>query len=443
MWRPLLFKIAAAIEVSGLPPTLRALRAPSFRRYFLAQAVSILGTWVQTVAMSWLVYRLTGSATLLGVTAFLAQAPQLLVSPLAGLFIDRFDRRRLFLTIQVLMIAQALALAMLAGLGVIRPWHLVGLAAVFGVVNSFDTPLRQSMLGQLVDDRADLRNAIALNASLFNTARFLGPPLAGLILALTSEAVCFAINAASFVGIAVVVAGLSAPPRSVGSGGLGEALREGIAFALATTPVRVLLAGVAAMNLTGSAYVVLMPILAKEVFGGDAQTLGWLLGATGGGALVATFLVASRHSIDQLLKLVVAGWAIATLSLGALAAIHHLGLARAAAFGIGLGISSVNVSTNAILQSMTPDRIRGRIISYFTAFRFGMDALGGLAAGAIATAVGVSPTLGLEAILVLAGAGWMAWRSGEVRRTAATQEDHGRSSDPLETARRDPYSQKV
>jgi MFS family permease len=417
-----------AVAISGFPAGLRALRHPRYRRYFLGQALSILGTWVQNVAMSWLVYRLTGSAALLGLTAFLAQAPQLLVSPLAGLFIDRFDRRRLFLLIQTLMIAQALTLAVLTGLEVVRPWHLVVLAGVFGVINSFDTPLRQSMLGQLVDDRADLRNAIALNASLFNSARFVGPPLAGLILALTSEAVCFGLNALSFIGIAVAVARLPPPPVSPPSGGLTAALKEGLRFALDSLPVRVLLIGVAVMNLTGSAYLVLMPVLARDVFAGDAQTLGWLLGATGGGALAATALVASRHTIDQLIRLVVAGWAIATVSLAAFAATSVLGLAMAAGFGLGLGISSVNVSTNAILQSLVPDRIRGRIISYFTAFRFGMDALGGLAAGALATGFGVAPTLAVEAALVTLGAVWMMRGAGRLRQSAAGQEDHGGAS---------------
>ena len=416
------------MAISRLPAGLRALRHPRYRRYFLGQALSILGTWVQSVAMSWLVYRLTGSAALLGLTAFLAQAPQLLVSPLAGLFIDRFDRRRLFLLIQALMITQALTLAVLTGLGVIQPWHLVGLAGVFGVLNSFDTPLRQSMLGQLVDERGDLRNAIALNASLFNSARFIGPPLAGLILALTSEAVCFGLNALSFIGIAVAVARLPPVPVSPSSGGFAAALKEGLRFALDSHPVRMLLMGVAVMNLTGSAYVVLMPVLARDVFGGDAQTLGWLLGATGGGALAATALVASRHSIDQLIRLVAAGWGIAAVSLAAFAATSMLGPAMAAGFGLGLGISSVNVSTNAILQSLVPDRIRGRIISYFTAFRFGMDALGGLAAGALATGFGVAPTLAVEAFLVMLGAVWMLCGAGRLRRSAASQEDHGGAS---------------
>lgn len=383
---------------------LAALGAPRFRRFFLGQAVSILGTWVQSVAMSWLVYRLTGSAALLGVTAFLSQAPQLVISPLAGLLIDRFDRRRLFLAVQTLMIAQAVLLAVLTGLGLVTPTLLIALAALFGVVNSVDTPLRQSMLGGMVGDRALLRSAIALNASLFNSARFVGPPLAGLILSATSEAWCFAINAASFLGVALAV--WSQPPAAPAApgGGMADAFREGVAAAWTSLPIRTLLLGVAAINFAGSAYVVLMPVLAKEVFAGDARTLGWLLGATGGGALAATALVATRHGLPQLLTLVWAGWFLAMIGLGGLAASPWLAPALAAAFFIGLGISSVNVSTNSLLQSMAPDHIRGRVISYFTALRFGMDALGGLAAGTIAAGLGARETLGSEAALVLAGA---------------------------------------
>ncbi|KIL99207.1 putative transporter [Paramagnetospirillum magnetotacticum MS-1] len=398
---------------------LAALKAPRFRSFFAGQALSILGTWVQSVAMSWLVYRLTGSAVLLGVTAFLSQAPQLVISPLAGLFIDRFDRRRLFLTVQALMIAQASLLAAMTALGMVTPAHLVVLAALFGVLNSFDTPLRQSMLGGMVEDRALLRSAIALNASLFNSARFIGPPLAGLILAFTSESWCFAINAASFLGVAFAVWRQPPQPPATAPGGLGEAFRQGLAFAWTNRTIRTLLLSVAGLNLAGSAYVVLMPILAKESFGGDARTLGWLLGATGGGALAATMLVATRHNLDQLVRLVVMGWVFAALGLGGLGLSPRLEPALAAAFCIGLGISSVNVSTNSLLQSMAPDAIRGRVISYFTALRFGMDALGGLAAGTLAAGLGVAGTLGLEAGLVAVGTAVMAGLSGRLRRDAA------------------------
>jgi MFS family permease len=402
-----------------LPAVLRALEAPRYRRYFIGQALSILGTWIQTVAMSWLVYRLTGSATLLGLTAFLAQVPQLVVSPLAGAFIDRLDRRRMFLVVQGLMITQAMVLAALTATGVIETWHLIVLAGSFGLINAVDVPLRQSMLSGLVDDKTLLRNAVALNASLFNGARFVGPPLAGVILALTSEAVCFAINGLSFLGVAIAVALLPAPPRRESTGNIAQALAEGMRFALSSLPIRTLLMGIAGLNATGSAFMVLMPVLAKDTFGGNEQTLGWLLGASGGGALIGTLLVASRQNTCQLVRLVATGWLLAAVGLAFLGGTGELAVAMLASTGIGMGITSVNVSTNAVLQSLTPDAIRGRVISFFTAFRFGMDALGGLLAGLLTHRYGVQPVLCGEAVMVVLGTLWMASQIRRVSRAAA------------------------
>jgi MFS family permease len=296
------------------------------------------------------------------------------------------------------------------------------LAAVFGVINAVDVPLRQSMLAGLVDDRSLLRNAVALNASLFNGARFVGPPVAGAILALTSEAACFALNGLSFLAVAIAVASLPAlPPRGV-QGHIFHALREGAAFALSSLPIRTLLIGIALLNATGSAFMVLMPVLAKDVFGGDVQTLGWLLGASGGGALVGTILVASRHNTCQLVRLVAAGWFMATVGVSVLAGTPWLMLAMAASMLVGMGITSVNVSTNAVLQSLSPDHIRGRVISLFTAFRFGMDALGGLLAGWLTHQFGAQSVLGGEAVLVAVGAFWMLSQSRRVRAAASEGE---------------------
>lgn len=401
-----------------LPGLLHALHAPRYRRYFAGQAVSILGTWLQTVAMSWLVYRLTGSATLLGTTAFLAQSPQLLVSPLAGPLIDRWDKRRMFLIVQSGMVTQAVILAGLTASGLLVPWHLILLAGIFGLFNAVDVPLRQSMLAGLVDDRAMLRNAIALNASLFNGARFVGPPLAGAILAATSEAVCFALNALSFLAVALAVASLPAQPASGPSSGLLTALRDGLRFAITSLPIRRLLLGVAALNATGSAFMVLMPVVAKDVFGGTVETLGWLLGASGAGALVGTLLVASRKNTCQLVRLIVLGWILAAGNLALLAGTGWLSLAMLASLGIGMGITAVNVSTNALLQSLAPDTLRGRVMSSFTALRFGMDAVGGLMAGWLTHQFGVSPVLAIEAALVTAGTLWMWSRSASIRQGA-------------------------
>jgi MFS family permease len=267
-----------------LPGPLRALEHRNFRLYFFGQAVSILGSWIQQVAMAWLVYRLTGSAALLGVTAFAALIPQLLVGPLAGAWIDKHDKRKWLMRVQGLLAAQALVLAGLTWMGWVGPGLLVSMAVLLGVLNSFDTPLRQSLISVFVARREDLPNALALNAMLFNTGRFVGPPVAGLLLGLTSEAACFALNAVSFVALFVAVASVKVPAMPRAQGSVGDVFKEGLAYAWHTWPVRMLIIVLMALNLTASAYAVLLPVFAAEVFAGDARTLGLLWGAAGCGA---------------------------------------------------------------------------------------------------------------------------------------------------------------
>jgi MFS family permease len=395
-----------------------ALRHANFRRYFAGQAVSVLGSWIQTVAMSWVVYRLTGSAALLGLTAFLSQAPQLLVSPLAGVWIDRHDRRRMLLMVQAANMALALALAGLAFAGALQAWHLVALAAAQGVLNSFDTPLRQSLLAHLVDDRRDLQSAVALNASVFTAGRFVGPPVAGLLLGLGSEALCFLLNAFSYLALVAAVLGMRLGDTRGGaaSATLRTALREGLAYAWATPPIRTALLSLAILNATASSAIVLMPIFAKDVFGGDARTLGWLLGAAGAGAVSATALLAGHRPLERIARLVWLGWICGGAGLAGLCLVHGAEPALPVMFVLGAGIAMTNVSTNALLQSLTPDMLRGRVISLFAALRFGMDAVGGLVAGLIAHRLGPVATVMVEAALLFAALVWLAPRLRALRR---------------------------
>ncbi|HNA66352.1 MAG TPA: MFS transporter [Rhodocyclaceae bacterium] len=409
---------------SRLPGPLRALAHRNFRLYFFGQAVSILGSWIQQVAMAWLVYRLTGSSALLGVTAFAALIPQLLVGPLAGAWIDRHDKRRLLLGVQVLLVAQALILAGLTWAEAVGPTMLVILAAGVGVLNSFDTPLRQSLIGAFVARREDLPNALALNAMLFNSGRFVGPPIAGLLLGWTSEAACFALNACSFVALFVAVWRVkdSATPRAAGS--MGHIFREGVRYAWETWLVRSLIVILVALNLTASSYAVLLPVFARDVFGGDARTLGWLWGAAGCGAFGSTVFLATRRSVPGLVKAVCAGTAISAAALLVFGLTTRFGVALAAMVGLGFGISVCNVGINMLLQSIAPDRLRGRVVSFFTSARFGFDALGGLLAGVIAAALGAGPTLvGAGVVLVL----FVLHLAGRARRLAAQVAEHAAS----------------
>lgn len=390
-----------------------AMRSQRFRRYVAGQAVSVLGNWLQTVALSWLVYRLTGSSALLGVTAFLAQAPQLLVAPIAGVWIDRYDRHQLFFAVQGLQMFLALALALLTFLGSPQAWQLVAFSTVQGLLNSVDAPLRQSLLAHLVDDRLDLPSAIALNASVFTSGRFLGPPLAGLLLGVSSEEVCFLVNALTypFLIAALLDYGKRDPQIAVtGPTSLASALREGFHYAWSTLPIRTALLSVAILNATASSAIVLMPIYAVEVFHGDSHTLGWLLGAAGAGAVSATTLLASRMSRQGMVRALWIGWICSGLGLSGFGAIKEAGMAVPFLFVLGAGIAMTNVATNSLLQGMSPDYLRGRVISLFAASRFGMDAGGGLLAGVLAQGLGPVATIMTEVTLLVAALIWLAPR---------------------------------
>ena len=404
--------MTAATSISTWPPAIRALAHRNFRLYFAGQAVSILGSWIQQVALSWLVYRLTGSAALLGVTAFCGLIPQLLVGPLAGAWIDKQDKRRWLMLTQALMGVQALVLAALTWTDHVTPAFLVVMALLLGVLTSFDTPLRQSLIGPFVGSKADLPNALALNAMLFNSGRFIGPPLAGLLLSVVSEAACFALNGVSFLALIAGIALVRGvePPRAQGS--MGQVLREGLGYAWRHWTVRTLILTLMAVNLTASSYAVLLPVFARDVFHGDATTLGWLWGAAGCGAFGSTVLLAHSHGLPKVLGVVLAGVAVSALALVGFAATVWLPLALLGMVGVGFGISACNVGINMLLQSLVPEQLRGRIVSLFTAARFGFDALGGLLAGVLASRFGAGHTLLAEGLVLLVfGVRLLGWRA--------------------------------
>ena len=384
-----------------LPSAVRALAHRNFRLYFTGQAVSILGSWIQQVALSWLVYRLTGSAALLGITAFCGLIPQLLVGPLAGAWIDKHDKKKWLVGVQSLMALQAFVLAGLCWMNWIGTTFILLMALCLGILSSFDAPLRQSLIGSFVGSREDLPNALALNAMLFNAGRFIGPPIAGLLLGLTSEAFCFAINGFSFLALitAVKLVRGEPPPRAKGS--VGEVFREGLSYAWQTWTVRILILTLIVVNLTASAYAVLLPVFARDVFAGDATTLGWLWGAAGCGAFASTIFLATRKESSAVISAIVAGVAISAIALLVFATTTWLPLALCGMVGLGFGISVCNVGINMVLQSTAPERLRGRVVSFFTSARFGFDALGGLFAGFVAVALGASGTLLAEGGVLL------------------------------------------
>ncbi|WP_449432681.1 MFS transporter [Pseudomonas putida] len=386
---------------SRWPHSLRALRHRNFRFYFVGHAVSTLGTWIQMVALSWLIYRLTDSTALLGVTTCASLLPQLLFGPFAGAWIDRLDKRKLLVVTQALLGVQASVLAGLTYSGDIGANLIVTLSFTLGVLNAVDTPLRQSLLSRFIDDAQDLPNALALNATLFTCSRFVGPPLAGLLIGLVGEGACFAFNAVSYLALVVglLCIRLSAGERARGS--MSSLFRQGLAYTFKTPSVRSLILGVLVVNVSASSYAVLLPVFARDIFAGDAKTLGWLWGAAGFGSLVSSLLIA-RQSVQQLQRMILPSAAISAVALLMFAASRYLPLSLLAMAVLGFGVTINNVGTNILLQSQAPDLLRGRVVSIYTSTRFGFDAIGGLLAGVLAASIGGPWTMLICGVLLLA-----------------------------------------
>lgn len=401
----------------ALPTSLIALRHSNYRRYFFGHLISTLGTTIQQVAMAWLAYRMTGSTALLGLITFVSLAPQLLVGPLAGTWIDRHDKRRLLIACQALLALQAMLLTTMAALGTLTPGWLLGLAIGLGLLSAIDTPLRQALIGQLVNDRADLPNALALNAMLLNAARFLGPPIAGVLLATTSETLCFAVNAFSYFVLMAGLVSINSSPAPVASGKLHRLFKEGLGYAWRTAQIRSMLSNVFMVNLTVSSYVVLLPVFSAERFAGDAETLGWLWGSAGLGALIGSlFLATLRLGTIALSRLIYAATLISALAAIAFSLSHNWPVALLAMLVLGFGITTSNVGTNIVLQSNLPDELRGRVVSLYISTRFGSDALGGLLVGLLAARLGGPVVFAGTGVLLTLYTVSSGWRSRHARQ---------------------------
>ncbi|MGY2252358.1 MFS transporter [Pseudomonas reactans] len=372
---------------------MRALRHRNFQIYFAGQGLSTLGKWVQQVALSWLAYHLTGSAVLLGAIAFLTLLPQLLVGPLAGAWSDRHDKRRLLMAVQAILAVQSVALAVLTWQQWMGREVIIAMALLLGLLNALETPLRQALIASFVDDPHDLPNALVLNAMLINAARFIGPPLAGLLINWSGEAGCFLLTAIAFGMLLIGLGRVKSRAQVRAKGSTGEIFREGLRYLWGTLSIRRLLISVVMVNLLASCYTVLLPILAKHTFSGDAQTLGWLWGAAGAGAFVATIFLAFAGSTSRLSRIIAMGAVVCAVSLCAVAANPPLWFTLVALAGLGFGITVSNVSSNMTLQSAAPEALRGRVIAFYIAMRFGFEAIGGLLAGLLAAALSVQWTL--------------------------------------------------
>jgi MFS family permease len=402
---------------AGISHAWRALRHRNFRLFFGGQSVSLIGTWMTRIATSWLVYRLTGSALLLGLVGFVGQIPTFLLAPFAGVWVDRLDRRQVLLWTQALAATQSLSLAALTLSGRVTITDILILSGFQGLINAFDMPGRQAFLVQMVEDRQDLGNAIALNSSMVNMARLVGPSLAGVVIAAFGEGYCFLIDGLSYFAVIASLVIMRVEPlsgtRAVTS--MMVQLKEGWAYVSGFAPVRTILLLFAVVSLMGMPFVVLMPIFASEVLHGGPHTLGLLMGASGVGALVSALSLAVRRSVLGLGRMI----PIAAVSFGT--GLILFGLSRVMWFSMlmmlltGFGMMQGMAASNTIVQTVVPEDRRGRVMSYYTMAFVGMAPFGSLLAGSLAHWLGAPRTVIITGSVVILGGIWFATRLKSIR----------------------------
>ena len=378
-----------------LPFAARALSHRNYRLFFAGQGLSLVGTWITRVATSWLVYRLTGSPATLGIVGFAGQIPTFVLAPFAGVWVDRWGRYRVLLATQVLSMLQSLALAWLALAGVIDVAHVLVLSALQGVVNAFDTPARQAFVVDMVEDRADLPNAIALNSSMVNGARLVGPSVAGVLVALAGEGWCFLIDGVSYLAViaSLWMMRLARGERRRGRGNVLAELREGVRYAFGFAPIRSILLLLALISLMGMPYTVLMPVMAADVLHGGPHTLGFLMGATGVGALGGAVYLASRRTLLGLGRVIPSAAALFGLGLIAFSLSRSVALSMALMVVTGTGFVVQLAASNTILQTILREEMRGRVMAFYTMAFMGTAPFGSLLAGGLASRIGVPRTI--------------------------------------------------
>lgn len=395
----------------------RAFRHRNFRLYFSGQSISLVGTWIQQIALGWTIYQLTHSSFLLGVVSFAGQLPLFVLTPFAGVLVDRLHRHRTLVATQSLLMLQAFALAIVVSTGTLRVWNLIALNVFAGTVLALDLTARQAFIVEMVGSGHDLPNAVALNAFVINGGRMLGPAIAGALLTVVSPAVCFYLNAVSYVPVVAALLAMKVAKSKAAtstSGALAE-LKEGVQYALGFPPIRAILLLVALVSLVGLPYAVLMPIFAAEVLHGGAEMLGLLMTAPGIGALGATLYLATRKSIYGAGRRVAVGTCIFSAGLVLVGLTHRLSVSLIALAFVGLGMIVQLATCNTLLQAIVDDDKRGRVMSLYTMAFMGMAPFGSIVGGAIAHRIGVNQTFVLGGLICFAAALWFATKIPALR----------------------------
>jgi len=407
------------VDLFGLSNIVRSLRYRNYRLFFYGQSISLIGTWIQRITVPWLVYRLTGSVFLLGLVGFAGQIPTFLVSPFAGVLIDRWNRHKILVITQILALIQALVLALLFYEKSISVWHIAILSVFLGIINAFDMPARQSFVVDMIEKKEDLGNAIALNSSMVNSARLIGPSIAGILISLTGEGMCFMINAISYVFVIAFLLMMKITPRKieVQDTNAFQKFKEGFTYTFGSLPIRYIILLLALVSLMGMPYTVLMPVFAKTILHGGSHTFGFLMGATGVGALMGAVYMASRRSAAGLEKFI--PWFAGIFGLGLIlfSLSTNFILSMFLLLITGFGMLMQMTSSNTILQTIVDDDKRGRVMSFYTMAFMGTAPFGSLLAGALASKVGAPNTLFIGGVACILGAILFMRKLPEIKRT--------------------------
>lgn len=405
-------------DLSAVRRVFSSLHSRNYRLYFVGQGVSLVGTWMQNVALSWLVYRLTGSVFLLGVIGFTSQIPTFVLSPFTGVLTDRSNRLRMMILTQACFALQAGIMTALVLLGAIQVWHIIALSLVFGVISAFDAPVRQSLVIDLIDRPADLGNAIALNSAIFNAARLIGPAIAGITIAAVGEGICFLLNAVSFVAVIAALSLIRIPARpALGSApDFKKSLREGFHYTFGSIPIRTLIIVLTILSFVSFSYIILLPAYAKEILQGGSDTLGYLMSAMGAGALVAALYMAARRTVIGLGRIIAFAMILMGVAIGVGSFSHSLGLSLVVFFFGGLCMVLSLSSINTMLQTIADEDKRGRVMSFYAMAVMGTTPIGNLVAGSLASGIGILHTFLICGLITLGAGIWFRLNLQHLRK---------------------------
>ncbi len=385
-----------------LPP---AFRSKNYRLFFIGQGISLIGTWMTQIATIWLVYHLTNSPIILGVVGFTSQIPSFFLSPFGGVFVDRFSRHRTLIGTQILAMIQSLTLAVLALTGVVHIWHIIVLSLFQGIINAFDAPARQAFVPELVERREDLANAIALNSTMFNGARLIGPAIGGLVIARIGPAYCFLVDGLSYIAVIIGLLAMTIKPNTIALSNVNplQRIKEGFEYAFGFPPIRAILLLSALTSFFAMQYTVLVPIFADKILQGGAETLGFLMAASGVGALAGGIYLATRQTVVGLGKIIALAPGILGLGLIGFALSRVLPMSLFTMLFVGFGTIMQIAAGNTVLQTILEEDKRGRVMSLYTMSFLGMTPFGNLLGGFLANHIGASNTLIIDGIACMVG----------------------------------------